>query len=543
MISPDEADRIGRRLAELKSLRLPYEGQMRQCFDYTYPERGEGFTTGPNTISDTSGKRAEIYDDTATDGTRILGSSIIGGMTPANSLWFGLDTGGNDGEMDTRWLSTAAQFLFDNIHASNFDSAAFECVMDMVGGAGHFVLFIDEAREGGYRFEQWPVGQCWVSSSTSGGRVDTIYREFPLTVEQIVKEYGIDQVSDTVKKMHEAKRFDEKIMVTWAIEPRSLHLVGAKMARNKAFASVHKETSGSTTLRESGFDEFPCAVPRWMLIPGSHYAKSPMSQCLATVKTLNEVKKLDLQNFELTAYGMFKARDDGVLNPFTTTIGPRRVVVVSDMDNFQRIEPGGDPKLVAYVVENMQRDIRKLLMADQLQPQDGPAMTATEVHARIMLIRQQLGPIFGRLQSEWLRPLIERCFGIAYRAGVLEQACGPIPDSLRNRIVNVNYSSPLARAQKLEEVTAIDTWVLGLLQVATETQDMSVLDQVNFQYAGQFKADALGVPSKAVRSTDEIASIRQARTEAQQNAAKQAQAQQVQTTAGEAMAKQIATGG
>ncbi len=128
-----------------------------------------------------------------------------------------------------------------------------------------------------------------------------------------------------------------------------------------------------------------------MLIPGTHYATGPLSGVLATVKTLNELKRHELINLEFAAYGMYKATDDGVLNPFTTTIGPRRIVVVADMKKFEGIERSGDFKVSFMKAEELQRDIRKLMLADQLQPQDGPAMTATEVHARIMLIRQQLG--------------------------------------------------------------------------------------------------------------------------------------------------------
>jgi hypothetical protein len=91
-------------------------------------------------------------------------------------------------------------------------------------------------------------------------------------------------------------------------------------------------------------------------------------------------------------------------------------------------------------------------MADQLQPQDGPAMTATEVHVRVGLIRQLLGPIYGRLQAEYLAPLAERCFGLAYRAGIFGEA----PQSLGGRNLKVKYNNPLARAQKMEDVAAIE---------------------------------------------------------------------------------------
>ncbi len=545
-MADDLITRIKRRHDALKALRQPHEAEWADCYRYTYPERSAGIE-GREQESVTSGAkqgRAEIYDDTAKDAARILASSFASGLTPANSQWFGLDTGGKENDDEARWLSDAAQFLFDNIHAANFDAAAFECHLDMAGGPGMFVLYTEEAKEGGYRFEQWPFGQCCVSSSVSGGRIDTISREFELTVEQLVAAYGESKVSEKCRLNFEQGKLDEKVKVVWQIYPRNVRQAtgtGASLAKNKPFASCHLELDQNHILRESGYDEFPCCVPRWMLIPGTHYATGPLSAVLATVKTLNELKRLELINLEFAAYGMYKATDDGVLNPFTTTIGPRRVVVVADMKNFEAIAPGGDFKVSFMKAEELQRDIRKLMLADQLQPQDGPAMTATEVHARIMLIRQQLGPIFGRLQAEWLGPLIDRCFGIAMRAGALVMSCGPVPDTLRGKTLTVKYQSPLARAQKLEEVTAIDTWVGGILQYVAVSQDTSQLDEINTVEILKFKRDALGVPSIAQRSVDDVTKMRQQRKAAADAAAKQEQNAEIQTATGTALAQKVAT--
>ena len=44
--------------------------------------------------------------------------------------------------------------------------------------------------------------------------------------------------------------------------------------------------------------------------------------------------------------------------------------------------------------------------------QDGPQMTATEVIQRNEEKMRLLGPVLGRLQSELLKPLIDRVFAI-----------------------------------------------------------------------------------------------------------------------------------
>jgi hypothetical protein len=80
-----------RRLEALKSARLEHERVWRDCFDFTYPLRGSGFSGQMITAQEGQNRQAQnIVDITAVDAVRILVSAIMGGMTPANSLWFGM---------------------------------------------------------------------------------------------------------------------------------------------------------------------------------------------------------------------------------------------------------------------------------------------------------------------------------------------------------------------------------------------------------------------------------------------------------------------
>ena len=161
-------------------------------------------------------------------------------------------------------------------------------------------------------------------------------------------------------------------------------------------------------------------------------------------------------------------------------------------------------------------------------------MTATEVHARVNLIRQLLGPIYGRLQAEYLQPLITRCFGIAYRAGVLGQA----PESLQDRAFSVKYLGPLARAQRLEDVTAMDRFEQTLMMEAQA--DPSVLDVYDFELAARERSKHLGVPQLLLRTSDKVDALRDSRKQAQQNQQQQAMQQQVTTDAMGAIANKVA---
>lgn len=522
-------DQIVKTLSTLKSLRTPHETVWRDCYDYTHPIRGSGFYSDVMNADEALRRRARLIDSTTTDASRILASAIMGGMTPANSMWFGMDVGGET-EDERRWLDDSSKFIWENIHASNFDAAAFEGLIDVVD-AGWFALYIDEEREkGGYTFDLWPISSVYCSASKAGGRIDTVYRTYKLTAEQALNEFG-EELSEGTKKLARDKP-SEMIDFVHAIYPRSTYMVGARMAKNMPIASCQVEVAARKMVRESGYHEMPVVVPRWMLIPDSVYAVGPVLDALPDARTLNELCKMDLAAGDLAIAGMWIAEDDGVLNPRTVKVGPRKIIVANSVDSMKPLQSGSNFQYSDNKIARLQASIRKILMADQLQAQDGPAMTATEVHVRMALIRQLLGPVYGRLQAEYLQPMITRCFGIAYRAGVLGQA----PESLAGRNYNVRYISPLARSQKLEDVTAIDQFVAGA--AAAAAIDPSVMDNVDLDEAQRIRGEALGVPGAVIRSKADVEARREQRAADLQAAQQQEQQAAMQQQAVQAATKQ-----
>jgi hypothetical protein len=525
------AAQICKRLGSLKALRQPHEPVWRDCFDHTYPIRGDGLDSSISNAMDVQARIARLADSTLTDSARLQASAIMSGMTPANSRWFGMDVGQETDE-ERVWFDDSAQTLWENIHAANFDAAGYEGMIDLVC-AGWFCMYIDEDRErGGFTFQLWPISSVYCATSKAGGTIDTVYRCYKLSAEQAAAEFGIENLSEATQKLAREKP-DEQVEFVHAIQPRSTYVIGAKLAKNMAIASYHVEVGQKKMARESGYHEMPVVVPRWMQIPNSVYAIGPTSEALPDARTLNTLVRMELANCDLAIAGMWIAEDDGVLNPRTVKVGPRKIIVANSVDSMKPLQTGADFNVAFTKADQLRASIRKVMMADQLQPQDGPAMTATEVHVRVALIRQLLGPVYGRLQAEYLQALIERCFGIAYRAGVF----APAPQSLANREFTVRYISPLARAQKLEEVSAIDQFVAGAAQAAQVQPD--VLDNVDFDAAARFRGEALGVPSSIIRSKADVQAKRDERQQQQQQAQQQAIQQQVQLSAGQEAAKQV----
>lgn len=531
-------DAVCRRLAGLVGMRAQHEARWRDCFDVTWCERADYFWNNPGVSSSDQAKRAELVDSTAADAAELLAAGMVGGLVPSNMQWFDLDTGDPDRVQANDWLSEAARFIWTAIHASNFDGVVMDLFADAVG-AGWCVQYCEEDERGGPRFEWWPVGQCFAAASRAGGMIDIIYRRYSLTVEQCVEKWGLDKVSDTVRRKYQqgGQALADAVQLVHAIEPRRKAVPGSRMARDLPFASYHVEVGSKHMLSESGYHEFPCAVPRWRMIPGSAYAVGPVAKILPDAKSLNRLATTELQAADLDVGGLWKARDDGVVNPNSIRIGPRRVVAVADMDNFQRLDTGRTGGRQAWTTKaDLQAQIRRSMRSDYLEPQDKPQMTAYEVHVRVQVIRQLLGPDFGRFQSEYLQPTIARVLGLAMRAGVLP----PLPDGLES--YSIQYKSPLARAQQAEDAEATAGYVDWLSNLATVKQDPAVFDVVDLDKAGRQIATGRGVPTDVLRDPDEILEVRRAREQAAQQSEQDMQQQQMQMMAAEAATKRVAAG-
>lgn len=512
------------------------ESVWRECYDLTYPLRGSGLQGDKRTPADSTADQARIFDNTAPDGLNVLASNIMAGLTPANMRWFAVDVG-HETDEERRWLDESADLLWENIHIGNFDAEAFECCLD-IGAAGQFALFIDEDHEaGGLTFQQWPLAQCCFGSTRADGRIDIVHREYCLSAVQAETEFGRENLPEAMVKALDGDKGDDEFKFLHIIEPRRPYAVGARMAKNLPVASFHIAVDAKKLVRESGYHEMPVVVPRWLRVPGSVYAVGPMYAALPAVRQINALKEIELQSADLAVSGMWLAIDDGVLNPRTVKLGPRKLVVAADKDSLTPLQTGADFSLSADMAQRLQNDIRKTLMADNFPPPDAPMKTAYEWSVRVDMLRKLLGPIYGRLQAEYLQPLIERCFGLASRAGIFK----PAPQSLQNRSYSVRYVSPMARAQRLDEVGAIEATFATAL--GWEGAGLAgTMDNLDPAKALELLVEGRGAPAGIRRDPKDVAKMRQAKQEAQQQQAAQQAGLEAQQAGMEAAAVRVAEG-
>jgi hypothetical protein len=190
-----------------------------------------------------------------------------------------------------------------------------------------------------------------------------------------------------------------------------------------------------------------------------------------------------------------------------------------------------------FDVSELQRDklvksIRDAFRVDQLQLKESPAMTATEVQARMELMQRLLGPTFGRLQTDFLGPMIQRTFNILTREGVFDDPPQIVVDNEAE--LDIEYFGPLSRAQRSEDVIAVQQWISELSSVSELYPD--VLDKLNSDEFAALTADMHKVPTAMINDDAAVKKIRKDR-----QTAEEAQGQAELDVQGSETAKNLST--
>ena len=477
-----------------------------------------------------------MLDSTAPHALELLAASMQGALTSESIRWFyfrlrGIPYG-EDITID-RWLEKSGNTAYDELRQSNFSAEAHEFYTDL-GSIGTSAMFIErkEPKAGqpwqGLRFKTLPPASYAVAENQDG-IVDTLYYKFRLTGRQATQKYGMDALPEKIRRhVMEGKEVERPFDFINAIFPRTDRWAdaGAAMAAGKKpFASLHIAAGDDAAIvKESGYEEFPFAVGRWTKSSDEVYGRSPAFTILAHLKTLNKLVELKLRALANKVYPPMKVRDQGVLG--VVKLSPGGLTHVRDMDAVEPLftDRGGIDSAMLNE-KAMQEMIRQGFFTDQLQLQEGPQMTAFEVQVRYELMQRILGPTLGRLNVEFLNPVVTRVFRLLERG----QRIDPPPASLIQKMqemgrgFDIEYEGPLQRAQRLGDVVTIQRFLqlaLPLFQLNPESADNIDMDAVI-----RVSARNTGVTPEVIRDKNEMLDMRDAKRQQQAQDKQMAQTQ------------------
>ena len=517
-------DYIRKRLDKLEADRGTWESHWQEILDYVMPRKAE-----ITFLRSRGEKRTEVlFDSTAITANNLLAASLQGTLTSPSLPWFSLKLRDDDANKvrDIQiWLEDTARRMYAVFNESNFNTEVHEMYLDLCS-VGTSAIFVEEANEGflqgGLHFNTLHIAEYFIQENSTG-RVDTLYRKYKMTARQAVQEFGEDNVGTKIKEALKAKP-DTQFNFIHAVEPTTDYERATGKAKTKLpFHSCHVCFEDKMVVRTGGYNEFPYLVPRWSKATGEIFGRSPSYNALPDIKTLNKAVEIGLKAWAKAIDPPLLVTDDGVIGRVRMT--PAGITVVRSDTAIKPLQIGSNWQITDLKENQLRTAIRQAYYSDQLQLQEGPQMTATEVQVRYELMQRLLGPTLGRFQTEFLNPLIERVFGIMMRADALM----PRPEAMSGLNMDIEYVGPLARSQRMEEAIAVERLYQLAMQVVQV--DPTVMDVINHEQAIRMRATLLGVPKTVLRGEDEVAEIREQRAVAQQQAQEQAMAQQQADTA------------
>jgi hypothetical protein len=509
------------RYEKLEGQRQNWETHWQEVADYMQPRKAD--VTKQRARGD---KRMEqVFDSSPIQAVELLSASLHGMLTNPSTPWFTLRFKDEEIENEDEaklWLEASTDAMYTAFNRSNFQQEIFELYHDLIT-FGTAAMFIEEDDEDIIKFSTRHINEVFIAENDKG-RIDTIYRRFKISARAAMQKFG-EAVSSDVQSAFKKDPYKE-VEILHAVYPRSDFNPNKKDKKNMPFESVYIEFKNGNELSVSGFREFPFVVPRYLKASNEIYGRSPAMTALPDVKMLNEMCKTTIKAAQKQVDPPLLVPDDGFLLPVRTVPGGLNFYRSGTRDRIEPLNIGANNPLGLNMEQQRRDSIRAVFYVNQLMMQDGPQMTATEVIQRNEEKMRLLGPVLGRLQSELLKPLIDRVFAILLRNNMLPAA----PEFLSGRDIEIEYVSPLAKAQKSTELQSIMRAVEILGSLANVAP---VFDYVNFDNLVKHLADIVGVPQKILKTQSQVNAERQQAAQQQEQMQQMQQLQQVAKAGGD----------
>ncbi|AHM80751.1 portal protein [Klebsiella pneumoniae] len=509
-------EQLQKQQAQLTNDRSSFDPHWRELSDFINP-RGSRFLV--TDVNRDDRRNTKIVDPTATLAARTLSSGMMSGITSPARPWFKLATPDPD-MMDygpvKLWLEVVQRRMNEVFNKSNIYQSL-PLLYASLGNYSTGAMAVLEDDSDVIRTMMFPIGSYYMANSARGS-VDTCFRKFSMTVRQLVMEFGLNNVSDSVKGMWDSGNYESWIEVIHAVYPNIDRDTAKLNSKNKPVKSVYYEVGGDSDklLRESGFDEFPIMAPRWEVNGEDVYGSScPGMIALGQVKALQLEQKRKSQLID-------KATNPPMVGP--SSLRNQRVSLLPGDITYIDQVTGQDGFKPAYLVNPNTADLladiqdtRQIInsayfvdlfmMLQNINTRSMPVEAVIEMKEEKLLM---LGPVLERLNDECLNPLIDRTFSIMARKNLLP----PPPDVLQGMPLRIEYISVMAQAQKSIGLSSLSSTVGFIGQLAQAKPE--ALDKLNVDQAIDAFAEMSGVSPTVIVPQEQVEQVREQRAQQQQ---------------------------
>lgn len=521
------------RFQALYTWRLSFWTTWQQIARYQAPWRNYAFIVG-NTYSDGLRRDYNIVDRTATLAGEVCASGLMAGLTDPDSRWLELGPAIPGFELDKQGqqyyedLTERLNFIYDH---SNFYDAQNQHYSDLTFFGTAPIIDYPDDDEILHVFT--PCAGEYMLGTGFDFSDEVFYREFKLTVSQMVEMFGPENCPPDVMQMWKQKggALEYENVIGHSIEPNFAIQADGK---DEAYGQVDGDFTWRETywlrakkdakpLSMTGFHDCPFGVSRWDTQGNDAYGRGVGEKMLPDtiqlqLETRQKAESIEKVNrppmgADVSLMNLPQSTNPGKITYFNTMNGEKKF--------FPLYEIKPDIPAITADITLVQERIRETAYnkafqtITNLRAQMKGEVTATEIDALKEEALQQLGPVIDRIHGT-LRKRVRRHLAIMDRRELLPRK----PQSLQGVPLNIGLVSMLTRARKATQTAAITRTVQFVGSMVGAWPEARF--NIDPDAAAREFNEGVGASSKILRTAADVKKMIQA--EAQKTAAANAMA-------------------
>ena len=504
-------DEIITRQGELEDDRKPFEEVWSDIVDYIIPRRTQTDENAPKGVQNDE----KIYDGTAPNALKRLSDGLQGQLISSNYKWFAMrmeQPGLMEIPVIRQWLQILEPAMYGLLGRSNFYLQMSEYFMD-AGGFGTATIYSTfDRRHGRINFSTRHPKEIFLSQDQYG-EIDGVTRRYNLSAKNWVDQFG--SVDSEIERMADVSP-ETEFPCLHAVYARKDRDPNKQDALNMPWGSQYIDPMHKKVVRKSGYFNNPYHTWRFYKNSAETYGRSPSWNALPDAKALNEYAKTGIWAAQMS-----------VQPPMWIPEDLRGKVRFVPGGNTYGTDPNNIPKPlntdIRYGVgiereERTRRQIQDAFMTDFfLLPNelDTPQRTAFETRTMKEEKTVALSPTINGLESEALDSILTRVFDIGMEERMLPPPPPILLQALGGASIKIDYMGPLA--QLIRQFFRNQPYRNTLQEMAPVFQlQPATMDIYNWDNWGTDVGEANDLPVDSMRTPQQVAQIRQARLQAQE---------------------------
>ena len=520
-------ERLLKRFKVAQEKRKQFESIWQTVSNYVLPYRGGFYSINDSGSIAPYDRNVAVYDDTATNALVKASSALYSYTANPATQWFHFklkamkkSKKSMSGAFSVRalmqnrdvrnWLEETEETVAHYINANSQEGMHAIAQELLAYSTSALYIIEDPFSEHILTIQPIALRDLYILNGASGAP-EEVYRSVLLTNEQIVNQFAPrgGQIPDDVIKALQTDPLKERVVIH-AVYPRTTFDPRQPDNLNMPFASVWIDYTTKKVIYESGFDEMPYAIARINVPAGFVYGFSPAMNIRHTIQSLNKLVRQKLNAGDLALTPAMNVPLDTYVNPLS--LKPA-ALNYHEPDSPYRAEPMhtvGNFQINTETITDARNQVKQGMLIDLIE-QTNKDNTYQAMQEQLLQLKL-MSPWQGGIEKHCLRPLVIRVFNILQRrGGILPEPPAQLAQAMKDGSVKIqiDYDSPLARAQQHFKTTAIEQVMAFSMPLA----QVGSLETINIERMIKLYVELIGAPSAILYTDKETKAMMRAQQE------------------------------